>query len=515
MKLLTEIASIRNFRSIKDADPVGLGDVTLFVGPNNSGKSSVLQSVLLLQERFGAGRRQVRLGEPEARVILRISGLRNLKTWGEWKSTDGVITISLDSEGNTYISAESVVDPERVVSHLPAREPDHLIVPFLSYRRPELFSEDVREENAIGVYPDMRFLAAKLTRVAQPAHPRHEAYATACKSILGAVVTAIPAPNGQMPGVFVGPSDNIPLAEMGAGAAQVVGLLADLALSEGKIFVIEEPENDLHPSALRALLDLIIVAADRNQFLVSTHSSVVLRHLGSLPTTRLHHVKADLHGGWPPETVIREVPPEPAARSEILIDLGYELRDLEFFDGWLFLEESSAESIIRDHLIPWFVPDLAGRLRTVSARGVSRVVPVFHDFERLVLFTHLEERYRDRAWVIVDGDSAGTAVVDTLRKRYSTGWSADRFRTLEEEAFERYYPPLFSGRAEAVLGQPDKRRRRQMKADLLREVLAWIEANPGEAKAQFEESAAEVILLLRDIELALGLGRVAASPTRP
>lgn len=509
---LTDIWSIRNFRSLKKVGPLALGDITLLVGPNNSGKSSVLQAILLLQQSFEAGFRQVRLGESEAEAVFGVSGLKEFQGWGrEWRSDNGGVTIGLGKNGSVSLVAETSADGIQSVERVPGREPDHLIVPFLSHRRPEAFNEDVREEHANGVYPNMRFLAAKLTRVAQPAHPHHDAYAAACKGILGVVVTAVPAPNGQMPGVFVGPSEIIPLADMGAGVAQVVGLLADLALSEGKIFVIEEPENDLHPAALRALLDLIAAAAERNQFLISTHSNVVLRHLGSRPSSRIHHVKADLKGGWPPATTIREVPPEPEARSEVLIDLGYELRDFEFFDGWLFLEESSAESIIRDHLIPWFAPDLAGRLRTVSARGVNRVTPVFDDFERLVLFTHLEQRYRNRAWVVVDGDEAGSAVIQDLRERYSDGWSPDRFRALTEGAFERYYPSAFAGQTNAVLSEPDKRRRRALKADLLKAVLAWIDANPDDAKSEFEASAAEIIEVLRDIERVLGLSETVDS----
>ncbi|HEX6753217.1 MAG TPA: AAA family ATPase [Solirubrobacterales bacterium] len=511
---IAKIRKIRNFRSLREVGPLELGDITVFVGSNNSGKSSILQAVLLLQQGFAANGRQVRLGESEAEISLRMKGLQGFSGWGtNLRSDAGMIEIKLGLESNLSLTVETPTDETRLVDRIPDREPNHLLVPFLSQRRPETFNEDVREENANGVHPDMRFLAAKLTRVGQSAHPGHAAYAEACRQILGVVVTAIPSPNGQIPGVFVGSSENIALADMGAGVTQVVGLLADLALARNKIFVIEEPENDLHPAALRALLDLIVESARENQFLVSTHSNLVLRHLGSQPKTRIFHVEADKDAAWPPATAIREVAPEPAARSEVLISLGYELRDFEFFDGWLFLEESSAESIIRDYLIPWFVPDLGGRLRTVSARGVSRVAPIFEDFERLVLFTHLEQRYRNRAWVVVDGDEAGTAVIGELRDRYSSGWMADRFRALSESAFERYYPATFDERTDAVLGETDKRRRRELKLELLKDVLAWIEHAPDVAKAEFEHSAAEIIAILREIETVLNSAHTADSVT--
>ena len=72
-----------------------------------------------------------------------------------------------------------------------------------------------------------------------------------------------------------------------------------------------------------------------------------------------------------PRSHIREVDATPAARIEVLRRLGYELSDFELWDGWLILEESSAEVIVR-YLIPWFVPRLA-RIRTVAAGGTSKV----------------------------------------------------------------------------------------------------------------------------------------------
>jgi AAA domain, putative AbiEii toxin, Type IV TA system/AAA ATPase domain len=497
---LTQIVQIKNFRSFIDVGPLELGALTLFVGPNNSGKSAILQSVLALQQSFELGPRHVRLGERLATVLLKYEGPGQLFAPAhENLPSEGRIFIRVPQSGQAKFSL-LLGQNDLAIDRVQAREPDHLIVPYLSRRRPEVFSEDVKLENANAVHSDMRYLAAKLSRVAQPSHPRYELYSKACKEIVGVVVTAVPSVNGQMPGVFVGAGENIPLADMGAGVSQIVGLLADLALADNKIFVIEEPENDLHPAALRALLDLVAEASDRNQFLVSTHSNLVLRHLGSQPDSRIYQVNAEFHGAWPPETIVTEVPAEPEARSQVLIDLGYELRDFEFFDGWLFLEEASAERIIRDFLIPWFAPELAGRIRTVSARGASRVEPTFEDFNRLVLFTHLESRYQNRAWVLVDGDKIGKHIVSSLRERYASRWEPSHFRAFSEEAFESYYPERFQPQVAAALEESDPQRRRQLKKALLDDVRSWAQEDSEGAKNAFAESAAEVIGVLREIE---------------
>lgn len=104
-----------------------------------------------------------------------------------------------------------------------------------------------------------------------------------------------------------------------------------------------------------------------------------------------------------PTSSIAEVDNSPKARREILEDLGYELFDFDVWDTWLILEESSAEIIIRDFLIPNFVPELKERLRTCSSLGVEKVSARFDALHSLCLFFHLQQPFKDRIWVLVDG----------------------------------------------------------------------------------------------------------------
>lgn len=169
--------------------------------------------------------------------------------------------------------------------------------------------------------------------------------------------------------------------------------------------------------------------------------------------------------------------------------------------GWLFLEESSAESIVKRYLIPWFAPRLAGQVKTVACNGTSKVEPKFEDFDRLFLFLHLEPMYRNRVWVIVDGDPSGQQVVEALRKRYvSGGWAEDTFSNFSKHNFEEYYPDRFDSDREEALGKRDAQAKRTAKRELLEKVLAWIDADPEQARVEFEESANEVIARLKEIE---------------
>lgn len=285
--------------------------------------------------------------------------------------------------------------------------------------------------------------------------------------------------------------------QMGEGVPNIVGLLADLALASGKMFLIEEPENDLHPAALKALLDLVIESSKRNQMVVSTHSNIVTRHLGSAQGSRLFHVDGE-RSVMPPNASVREVPSTPAARIQVLRELGYSFSDFDLWDGWLLLEESSAERIIRDYLIPWFAPKLT-RVRTLSTGGNAEVEPTFADFSRLVRFTHLEDAYRNSAWVLIDGDADGRRIIEGLRARYDT-WEPDRFECFAEAQFERYFPSEFADQADQILAIADRRARRDAKRELLTAVRVWLDEDEARARASLKQSAGEVIAHLRRIE---------------
>ena len=178
-------------------------------------------------------------------------------------------------------------------------------------------------------------------------------------------------------------------------------------------------------------------------------------------------------------------------------DLGYSFSDFDLWDGWLFLEEASAERIIRDYLIPWFIPKLI-RVRTLSAAGTSKVEPVFEDFHRLARFTHLEKAYTNAAWVRVDGDEAGSTVVQKLKARYPT-WDADRFACFSNARFEHYYPAEFMQRVAEVFSIGDRKELREAKRLLLEDVRFWLDEDEKRGRAALALSAQEIISDLKKI----------------
>lgn len=488
---------IEDFRSFAGAHEFALGNVNVFIGPNNAGKSSILRALHTLQDGQQHGK-DVRVGATTSRIQMEMRDIHAPSPWPNVEHENGSLHIRLTNGGAINMElhgADGMIHAG--LGRFTPRDPQHFIVPYLSGRKTALYQENINVEQATAIQADFSNLAAKLSRLGNPSYPAHQRYAQTCREILGFTVTAVPSANGQRPGIYLPSRETLGLEQMGDGVPNIVGLLADLAQSDGKLFLIEEPENDLHPHALKALLELIIESSQSNQIVVSTHSNIVARYLGAAPESKLYYV-SPISGSMPPESVVSAVSPQPEARLKVLRELGYEFSDFDLWEGWLILEESSAERIIRDYLIRWFAPKLS-RVRTFAAGGNTKVAPAFEDFNRLILFTNLDEAYKNSAWVLLDGDEEGHEIVEDLRSRFSK-WKPDRFDFFDKANFERYYPEEFAEKVEAVLSIEDRQEKRNAKRALLEEVVAWLDEDDGRAQDALRLSAATVIAHLQRIE---------------
>jgi hypothetical protein len=514
MKLST--VRITNLKSLADTGDIALGQINVLLGRNNHGKSAFIRGVHLMQQPGpNISVSDVRLGEQQASAHFTLTGenpedlQRYFGTEVAQSSLDFVVNLGRSGDPNQHNVSISISSsrPNRGPSLLSQQEPDNFIYTYLSKRKVAQFERTVNRASTLAVQPDLRYLVAKVARLSNPDYERADEYTRLCNAVLGFRITVHPANdgNGQQAGIPVGKYGYIAIESMGEGVSSQLGLIADLCMADGNLFLIEEPENDIHPDGLKTLLDVIVEKSRQNQFIVTTHSNIVTRYLGAAPGSKIFEFESEFKPNAIPTSTVHEVEQTATARIAVLRKLGYELSDFDLWEGWLILEESSAEIIIRNYLIPWFAPKLA-RIRTLSAGGTSKVTPTFEDFRRLFLFAHLEPQYKDRAWVVADGDDSGKRTVKQLHEKYKS-WPADHFRTWSNSDFEFFYPPTFDQQVKEALGKSGDEKR-QAKKLLLADVKTWCDTNPDEAKVAFEKSAPEVIALLREIETALFGGQV-------
>jgi len=502
---------LHNFRAFRAMPPTYFDQINVLVGSNNAGKSSIIRALHLLQYGAPLSYQDVRIGEVGAQIVIGLKDVGKRTNWPlvspNMKNVSAIINLQTTDRisGGIQLTLQGALPNNSpmslgAIAQLVSKDPNHFIVPFLSKRKTAGFQEGVGSELALAISNDMTNLSARLARLSNPIFPGHDRYQKTCKDILGFVVSSVTSTNGQRPGIYFPDRSPLYIDQLGEGVAHIASLLTDLALSEGKLILIEEPETDLHPSALKALLELIIESSKSNQFVISTHSNIVVRYLGAAEKSKIFNVTTKDDAG---ELVaeIKEIEPTKEARLKVLIDLGYSISDFELWDGWLILEESSAERIIRDYLIPWFVPKLS-RVRTMSVNGIAEVEPTFDDFHRMVRYTHLEEVYRNLAWVRVDAGEESQKIIKRLQQSYP-GWKADRFSCYIEKNFEVYYPAHFQTRVVETLAIGDRKNRRKAKLKLLEDVRLWLDENEETSKEALAKSAKEIIADLKKIEKEL------------
>lgn len=193
------------------------------------------------------------------------------------------------------------------------------------------------------------------------AHPRHDIFMQSCREVLGLEITTKAAPNGKIAGFYLDEDNFVTLDQMGDGVAEMVALIVELCLERGKVFVLEEPETHLHPRGLKALLSLIRTVSRDNQFVIATHSNIVVRELGVEEDSKVFRVSRVDESDPKSPSLVEKVPNTAMAHTALLRELGYEFADVGIYEGWLFLEESSAEN----HL-PQPRPATANRARNIE-----------------------------------------------------------------------------------------------------------------------------------------------------
>ena len=501
-----EIQDIRSFLKVpktKFSD-----NINIFIGANNSGKSTILNCLLYLQSNV-LSLTDISIGRPVGIIELEytaanVPGIRD-SAYGD---TSIKIIFSKGNSNINIIYKDAANASLGEFTRSQEREPNHIFCPFLSKRKVVAYSDSIIKDATESVSGNLQYLNAKIDRISDPNfQPANSKYVKYCEEVLGFRISASSTDQGKEAAYTIMNSEKIPIKSMGEGVANILGLIADICVSENKIFLIEELENDIHPKSLKALLNIIIENSSKNQFFITTHSNIVMKYLGGVDEAKIFKVSNDDKDKVKPKMFISkltEVSDDAQERLEVLEDLGYEHFDFDLWKGWLFLEESSAETIIGKYLIPWFAEGLKNKLRTYSAKGVTNIKLKFDDFNKLFVFLHLQPSYKNKVWVLIDGGENESKIITELKEVYKkSGWEESQFMQLKHHEFEKYYPQIFEKDVNRIFSLGDKDAQRKEKAKLLKLVTKWIIEDESGAKQSFATSAIEVIEILKEIESKL------------
>ena len=320
--------SAKRYRSLRD-ERIEFSDLNLFIGANASGKSTILDALRFLHE--GVQARDFRMpvvsrggivhlawkGE-EAHQIELVVRLENGGKNYEW-------TIRLVREGFEFHAEEDVQElpPKSPPTQLLKSEkgegwwwsgekgervyfkqgptscalaaaavdtsfPARGIAEFV-YRwgffdpNPFLLRRDWGNLESGRFDPYGRNLGETLYTLKISSPGTLERIRSATQSILGLPSSIEPRESeGRFYFVQNEPGLNYPVHQMGisSGTLRMMALMTALiAEPETNLIGIEEPENYVHPTALRSFVDHLLAARARAQFLVTTHSPLLLNFL--------------------------------------------------------------------------------------------------------------------------------------------------------------------------------------------------------------------------------------------
>ena len=199
---------ISNFRSFIETQSIPLGSISVFIGPNNAGKSSILRALHALQESGRTLGPDVRLGSDNSAIYLTLADIKGIRPWNTYSDLQDArlhIEIKANRALELILLGDHVgeAEPHPRLPQLPAKQPDNFIVPYLSQRKTTSYAEDVRTEHGMAVGRDLSQLTAKLARLVNPEYPAAQRYIETCRQILGFVVTPVVSENGQRPGLVL------------------------------------------------------------------------------------------------------------------------------------------------------------------------------------------------------------------------------------------------------------------------------------------------------------------------
>lgn len=291
---------IHNFRGIRTCSLNELGQVNLFFGKNNCGKSSLLEALLLLSEPYN----------PTLPVVLNNS--RNLYSVSEddlktdFYMADPENKINIKSEGeqkrDVIISMMESKRREVHVNELNHENSDNLGREY-GYRFDFTFGEDKRSYsseltvneddqnlvNAVSTYkdglhagyiPSSYLKSGAVEKLSEIIKSKQE------NNIVNALRIVEPKINDiQLVGdkimVDVGMPTRLPINVLGDGVRKILYIILSIYTLRNGVLMIDEIDNGLHYSVMIKLWNVILKTCKETntQLFISTHSSDIVKAL--------------------------------------------------------------------------------------------------------------------------------------------------------------------------------------------------------------------------------------------
>lgn len=201
------------------------------------------------------------------------------------------------------------------------------------------------------------------------------------------------------------------------------------------IFLIDEAELHLHPSAQRALLKALSDIADNgDQVFINTHSSVLI--------TSEHQQKLFSVEKLEKKSIIKDIVHEDD-RANIIFDLlGGSPTDLLLPKNIIIVEGRSEYEFI-NNIRRRFYPEHYKGIKIIFAKGdIDRQRELYHAIHEAYKPLMVDEGiYKNRVVILCDApNSSNQAHFDNFKQVHSWLVEGEQLHVLPDDALEKYYP---------------------------------------------------------------------------
>jgi predicted ATPase len=451
---------IKNFKSLKDVEIKDIGDLTILIGANSSGKSNVMEALTLffnefdatqdrqigavndyvwfdrgsnepielsvsfelevgeLEEIFSAYASQIATNQIEPAILTVIREILGPASSPKWRTKDVSINEKfLIRDGKLEVAnftgpmGEILQGISKKLKgkfvYIHSARNVKSVFAGLGPRTPMIDSAVVSEVRGLGQTLDgsKRFNEFE-------EYFRRASLNTEDLRIIGSEVTIRE----------VGRIMHFPLWVVGGGFQEILALIYELLKERDCVFGIEEPELHLHPRLARQFFSILKQLSKARQIFVTTHSTVFVDQT-DLKDTFISKIEGD-------QTKIFRVS-EPENLKNILFELGIRPSDVFYSNAILFVEGPSDKAVY---------PIWARKLGTdLEAHNIS-VIPTYGKSSgkyHLKMWTGATQNVQIPFFMILDkgvDKEAKELVKDEILK-----YNQNLF-TLKEGSLEDYYP---------------------------------------------------------------------------
>lgn len=222
-----ELENIRSFYGKHEAQ---FSDtINVFIGANNSGKTTILKSIFFLQREELNNNYDITIGETNSHIKILTKG--EGRKYGLQDGDKNFIFIDF-VKNQSYLNSETAggyginIIKNKILEY----EPNNLIYPFLSKRKVSGYSSSVNSSATNIVTGDFTHLVAKVDDLVCGVKKNASIdFFKACEKILGFEVTTKTKSDGKEIVFIASDESSISLSLMGEGVSNILGLIVYLS----------------------------------------------------------------------------------------------------------------------------------------------------------------------------------------------------------------------------------------------------------------------------------------------